>query len=167
MAIEISHHLKSVHEYVSVKKNTMVPRLMAEAYKLHIGKGEALAILFLLHEEWGDTLYVPPRYKLGKRFPKIVWNHKDGKARGGFYRMNDQVTMRPFLKLPASFLTVGLLLHEYAHVITIYHEIASRKNKRIPKHGPIFRGVFDYLLMFHREDYIKVAKIPLDKPDEV
>ena len=166
MDINRAEYLNGFHEYSCVKKHTCVPKLMKEAYSLPIDKGQALAIIVILHEEWGDSLSVPSRYRLGNRFPKIIWNRKNGNARGGYYRMNDMITMRPFLKLPEKRLTVGLLLHEYAHVITIYHEIANRK-RRIPKHGPIFRGTFDYLLMNHKEDYLKVAKISLDILAEV
>lgn len=160
MDINRSQHLKFVHEYASVKKNTCNPKLMKEAYNLYINKGQALAIVILLQEEWAASFKAPARYRIGNRFPKIIWNLKSGKARAGFYLLKDGKTLHPFMKLPANFLTVGLLLHEYTHLITIYSDTFT--NGRRTKHGPMFRSIFDYLLHAHKDDYLKVAKNSLD-----
>jgi hypothetical protein len=156
---ETSSLLKGVHEYSLVKRLTTQPKRMKEAYECKLDQGQALTLLAVLMDEW--PRYVLPHLTLSSKPLKVYWNHKDGRARGGYFPSKDG-TMRPFLKLPIKGLTAGLVLHEYCHVVTIYMEKNSRnekKNRRHSPHGEHFRTVFDLMLGLHKEDWINISKL--------
>ena len=162
---ETSSLLKGVVEYKLVKRMTLVPRKMRAAYECKLDKEQAIALLIILMDEWPP--YVPTKYTLSKRPLKIIWNFKDGRARGGF--KVDGNTVRPFVKLPSFRLTAGLVIHEYCHVVTIFQEIEearAKNSRRKNKHGPIFRSMFDLMLAFHQSDWINLTKKGLDTDGE-
>ena len=155
--------LEDVTEYSLVKRFTTQPKLMKMAYDVKLEPGDAIGLVILLHDEWGCN--IPAKYKLSSRPIKFVWNTKNGNAKGGYYLTREK-ELRPFLKLPLEGLTAGLVLHEYCHVVTIYLEVAERQRgkKKINKHGPIFRAIFDYMLFSHKEDWLNLVEKGLDIP---
>ena len=149
--------LKTFTEYRLVKRFTQQPRRMSEAYNTPINREQAFTLLLLVMMEWPP--YVPNPDDLSPERIRIIWNRKDGRARGGFYRYKDK--LRPFLRLPIKRLTAGLLLHEYCHVLTLYGELEERNSrgvKRRSPHGPVFRSMFDMLLVCHQQDWINVTR---------